>query len=440
VLSLFALLAPLTTSVLAQPSDEESTEEATILLMPYLFRPADAPAGYVLSTTEAYPNEAEAFEAVMFPPPDPRGMDALLTMFTQSGRIVRLNQGFESDDDDSAPALAFKVAAFKDASSAGRALQDPGLLMFMAPGATVTAVTAPTFGTGIDAVAAQTVDQTFDEDTGVERSVVLSWQRGRLVFSVVASGPPDEVATALPMLVDLATRADTRIASQPAFPATIARGPEYLPSTAQRLMRYKDLVPRLPDDEAFGEDMHSTGISAIPNALIVLDSQIADAPVNDARFVQNRLHTTEKRLLGVSKRFEPADSDEDDPATTFPAVTVGYHLYADQNGAREAVGSSAAEIALRMNEEVYILNDPKQQAVTDTTSAMTVGDQTRTMTGRANLDDDTELQITTVRWRRGAVELFANVVVPAGTDSAPLVSKAVQSLDAALTSMPMAGS
>ena len=165
--------------------------------------------------------------------------------------------------------------------------------------------------------------------------MVLSWQRGRLVFSVVASGPPDEMVTALPMLVDLATRADTRIASQP--PGHDCQGAG-TPSAAQRLARYKDLVPRLPDDEAFGEEMHSTGVSAIPNALIVLDSQIADARSTTRGSSRTGLHTVEKRLLGVSKRFEPEDSDAKDPATTFPAVTVGYHLYADQNGAREALG------------------------------------------------------------------------------------------------------
>ena len=93
-----------------------------------------------------------------------------------------------------------------------------------------------------------------------------------------------------------------------------------------------------------------------------------------------------------------------------------------------------------MNEEVYILNDPKQQSVSDTTSAMTVGDQTRTMTGarhprRRHRASDHHGALATRRRR-----IVRQRVVPAGTDSDELVSEAVQSLDAAYTSMPLAGS
>src|SRR6188508_3131096 len=74
-----AMTLPAATSAGAQPPTEESTEEATILLMPYLLQDDDAPAGYALTTTTAYPNDAEAFESVMIPPPDPRPMEVLLT-------------------------------------------------------------------------------------------------------------------------------------------------------------------------------------------------------------------------------------------------------------------------------------------------------------------------------------------------------------------------
>src|SRR5215212_3712044 len=93
-LCLFSTLMPLAAGVFAQPMTEESAEEATILLMPYLYGSSDAPAGYTLTETTAYPGEAQAFEAVMIPPPDTRPMATLLSMFTDAGRIVRLSQGF----------------------------------------------------------------------------------------------------------------------------------------------------------------------------------------------------------------------------------------------------------------------------------------------------------------------------------------------------------
>ena len=91
---------------------EDSTEEATIALLPYLFQPEEAPAGYTLTTTVAYPSEAQAFEAVMIPPPDPRPMEALLSQLVDAGRIVRLRQGFENHDNLDAPEIGYSVAEF----------------------------------------------------------------------------------------------------------------------------------------------------------------------------------------------------------------------------------------------------------------------------------------------------------------------------------------
>ena len=94
-------------------------------------------------------------------------------------------------------------------------------------------------------------------------------------------------------------------------------------------------------------------------------------------------------------------------------------------------------MALRINEEIYLVNDPRRQVVTDVTSFITVGDQTRTMTSRITLDDGSVADFTSVRWRRGAVELFADVV-NAGTENGALIRKAVESLDDAYTSQPSA--
>jgi hypothetical protein len=181
-------------------------------------------------------------------------------------------------------------------------------------------------------------------------------------------------------------------------------------------------------------------VSTIPNSLIVLDSKIAPAPASDARFVADRLLKAEHRILGTSKRWEPADADYHTPSSGFPTVAVGHHIYADADGAREAFSAQNAEMALRFNEEIYVLNDPMRQPLADATSTMNLGDQTRTMTGKATLDDGTQVDLTSVRWRRGAVELYVDVASAVGTDSSTLVRQTVQALDAAYTSKPMAGS
>jgi len=69
-------------------------------------------------------------------------------------------------------------------------------------------------------------------------------------------------------------------------------------------------------------------------------------------------------------------------------VSVGYHLYADADGARDAISASPPEIVLRVNEEIDLPDDPSKQTLTETTSTRTLGEQTRTLTGRVTLDED----------------------------------------------------
>jgi|SRR5215213_6501402 len=69
----------------AAPTVEESPDEATILLLPYLLADADALNGYSLTSMAAHPLEVDAFDAVMVPPADPRPMDTLLTRPAQDG-------------------------------------------------------------------------------------------------------------------------------------------------------------------------------------------------------------------------------------------------------------------------------------------------------------------------------------------------------------------
>jgi len=444
VLRLVSLLCILTLSAVgaasAQPAAEESPDEATVLLLPYLLHADDAPAGYSLTSTLANPSESEAFEAAMIPPVDPRPMEAILSQYADAGRIVRLRQGFENRDEKDSPEIGFLIAAFRDAPSAARAVENPRLLVPVLQDAQVAAITAPAFGNGIDAVAAHTVDQTFDQETGSQRSTLVLWQRGRLVFATVGTGSADTANASVPSLMELAARADIRIAGLTAFPAQIGLSPAYMPSAAERLNVYKALADRLPADEALGEDLASFGVVAIPNALIIFDSKIADAPVSDARFVKDRLLNDEHRILGIALRFSAAHPNPANPDTSYPGVALGYHVYADVAGAQEAFGAPNAEMALRINEEIYLLNNPTRQVVTDATSTFKVGDQTRTMTSRITLDDGSEADFTSVRWRRSTVELFADVVNPVGTDSTSLIRTAVESLDAAYMIQPLAGS
>jgi hypothetical protein len=259
------------------------------------------------------------------------------------------------------------------------------------------------------------------------------------VFSVSAFGAPDVANAALPTLAELATRAEVRIANQASLPIQLTPSFPYLGTPARRLEQYKLLADRQLPDDAFGAVMTTDGVEALSNSLFILDSQIADPSISEPRFLINQLLKREQRILGANKQFD-ADGPEGGPiSTTYPRVSVGHHLYANAAGAREAMEASAPELSLRLNEELYVLNEPTRQVMNDTTSAMSLGDQTRTMTGQVLLDDGTEILVTSVRWRRGAVELFADVAVVAGTDPGDLIQKAVEQLDAAFTSRPLPG-
>ena len=54
------------------PAPDESAEDATVALLPYLLREEDAPADYQPDYTRGYTNDAEALEDVTIVPPVPR--------------------------------------------------------------------------------------------------------------------------------------------------------------------------------------------------------------------------------------------------------------------------------------------------------------------------------------------------------------------------------
>ena len=180
------------------------------------------------------------------------------------------------------------------------------------------------------------------------------------------------------MLVDLATRADTRIASpaaRPRLPGSRVRRP---PRSAWRATRTWCRACRMTKRSA-----------RRCTAQRVRDSECADRArqpdrrcSGQRRAVRPEPGCTRSRSVCLASRSALAgglgcQGPGDDVPGRDGRLSPVCRPERSPRGAR----ASAAEIALRMNEEVYILNDPKQQSVSDTTSAMTVGDQTRTMTG-----------------------------------------------------------
>ena len=205
--------------------------------------------------------------------------------------------------------------------------------------------------------------------TRTERMVMLAWQRGRLAFSTTATLPsdstPQAATTALTRLVEMATRTDARAASLPALLAQAWRRPSWARPSADwscirrsrsgsyRTTRWRCLQRRSRRERD-------------PNALMVLDSQIAEAPVSDPTFVKDRLPTSERHILGVSKRYQPAASDDDDPSTQYPAVAIGHHVRRRRWRARGVVRPSRRCVS--DNEEIYLVNDPRRQSFADATS------------------------------------------------------------------------
>src|SRR4051812_5542216 len=183
-----SVLAPAPAIVRASPAaqrpgqhlGENNIDYDTVALSHFLFDDKTKPSGYSLTTTVAYPNDAEAFDSVMVPPADPRPMEELFKHLEESGRELRLRQDMANDADDSAPELRYAIVLFDSPEHAANALTDPSLLDFVLPDAQVSPLTVPNLG---DASAGYTIDETRDPEAGPDRALLMAWQRGRVVLT-----------------------------------------------------------------------------------------------------------------------------------------------------------------------------------------------------------------------------------------------------------------
>ena len=421
----------------AQDSGEENTERAVVGLSGSLFTDKTTPPGYSLSTSVAYTNDAEAFDAVMQPPPDPRPMEDLFNHLDQAGRVLRLRQDMESDDDDSAPELRYAVILFDDAEHAAAGLKDPSVLDWVVPDAQVGSLSAPSLG---DGSVGYTIDETRDPDVGPERALLIAWRRGRVVYTASAITAPDAADAAQPAVLDLANRADKIADADFRTPDRFKPPtPEYMPSPEMRLALYQGAANALPADDAFGDEFTATGVNSVPNALLILDDRRNVRAWNDMLAEQRQLQDVEHHILGVSKEFDQANADPDSPISQYPSVSVGYHLYADNDGGHQAVDQARPEeISLRMNEEITLLNNPAMQQVTNSSPAReALPFEMRYLDGHTALKDGSQLDLLTVRWHMAGVELFVDVAVPAGTDTSKLVNKGIRELGMAYKAQPI---
>ena len=175
-------------------------------------------------------------------------------------------------------------------------------------------------------------------------------------------------------------------------------------------------------------------VDTIGNAELLNDGpRLAEAPISDPAVLRERLLERERRILGIHKEYLPVPEAADPPDTRFPSLASGYHLYADADGAREALAASATEIALRMIEAIPV----PTPTLGEITPPLRLGEETRALTGRVRFDDGLEVEVTTLRWRRGSVELYADVAAAAGADLGELLVRLAQQHDAVYAANPL---
>lgn len=436
LLLLLAALAPRLAAearVESQDGDAESAEAATLALLPYRLGDEDVPAGYALRRTRAYTNDVDALAQVTAPQTDPSSLDSMLAPLLASGRVVRLHQGFDRPDDPAAGELGLNLVLFDSEQAAEEALNDPASFGVVHADDRLTPMEAPSLG---DGSARFQIDTPIDVHHVEGRSDLVAWRRGRLLIGVIAAGTLEAVAAALPTAAELAQRADGRLAALPISPDTLGAPPSYMPSAAARLELYQLLLDRALPDDALGPELRAWKVDTVANAELLADSHLAAASIADPRELSERLLTDERRILGIVKGFEPEEAAADPPGSRLPSVWIGHHLHADADGAGEALRASLAELALRLYEEMAL---PEPPAVTDFSPSIDVGEEARAVGARVVFEDDVTVDLLSLRWRRGAVELFADVAVAAGTDGRALLERAVELHDAAYAEAPLPG-
>ena len=429
---LLASLAGLNPAVArAQSADEEGADEATLALQIYRVPDDALPPGWILDSMHAYTNEAQALEHAALVPPDPRPTEAVLQPLQESGRVLLLRQLFIQPEVDVADAVdvRFSVGLFRTAQGAAQAVQDPALMGFMPPYFDVAEQDAPSLGEAAAGVRLTEVDE---EGEVAFRAHQVIWHRGRVAFLLSLQGEnADAVDAARGMGHELAQQFDTWIAGRPALPTSVGAPPAYQPSTQERLRLYRALVDRLLPDESF-PDLEPFGIDTVTNAEMINDASLADAPVNTPRAAYDRVVRSERRVLGVRRSWESSGERATPPETRFPELTVVYNLYADADGAREALSASVAELGLRAFEEI----SPTATGFQEIAPPIDLGEQTRAIRASHTFPDGVEIDVYSVHWRRGAVELAAGLAVAAGSDPGELWSLARRH-DAAYAANPL---
>ena len=73
----------------------------------------------------------------------------------------------------------------------------------------------------------------------------------------------------------------------------------------------------------------------------------------------------------------------------------------------------------------------------EVTPPLRLGEETRALVGWVRFDDGLAVELTTLRWRRGAVELYADAAVAAGADLGELLSRLAEQHDTAYAANPL---
>lgn len=415
----------------AQPAGE-SAEEATVFLQSYRLSSDLLPAGYVHAYDVAWTNDTEAFDDAINEPIDPRPASEILAQFEQAGRVVRLISLYTNPTATDAADLWYNVVLFRDPNGAAQALRAPGLAESVKSDDRVTRVDSPGASPGLVVYKVEKLDPS---GAVARRNDLVLWQRGRVVFALAAVGTQDAVDALLPKAVTAAGQAMPRLAALPEPPATFGPSPDYLPPAAKRFELLHGLQERLPGPEAF-PDFSGPEIDSHNNPELLNEAPAAAPPISDVASYKNALVNVERRIVGLGAEFKPSAQRAEPPGSGRPSFTVGYHLYADPAGAAEAINAEPAEIALRLYQEQVAV--PAPPSLNELGSPLAAGEQARTLRGSMQVGDQA-VEITTVRWRRGAVELYSSALVAAGQDPTELLRTVVAQLDGAYVANPLPG-
>ena len=411
------------------PAAGESAEEATVFLQQYRLPDAVVPAGYSHGYDVAWINATQAFDYALGEFADPRPAEEILGELEASGRVVQLLSLYTGEGEGAAD-LWYTISLFRTPEGAAQALQNPRLAETVLSNDRVAGVELAGLGQGM---AAYKVEK-LDAEGGVrKRNDLVLWQRGRVVFALAANGEPAAVEALLPSLPVVAVQAAAQLAARPEPPATFGPPVEYMPSGMGMLQLLGSLHQRqLPDDAFVGLGLDVEDSTSVPE--LMHETPVAEAPISDIGVFKERALRAERLIVGLSKSFKTPTEAGAPAASAYPVINTGYYVYADAVGAAEGIGATLAEVALKLYQENSDL--PSAPSVSEIPSPIAVGEQTRAFRTSWAVGDQ-PIETTSVRWRRGAVELWVDVSVAAGQDAAALVSDAVGKLDAAYTAAPL---